>query len=237
MTPPPATGSPAEMSASDEARAWAETVQAVAEDRDLVYEPVGGINPVGGPVALCPGRDQPDHRAARRGLLGRLLRRRRAGGGRAVLEGRASRRGAGQVAGARPGQGDAALQRRVDRAPARRAGDPTRLAPQGRVREPGLQQALPGDRAERVRPGRAARGLQPRVPGLGDDDRRRDRLRRLRAAALVPVAAPRPQPRPARGRARQRRRAVQAGAQGGGGVGGPHLPGGPLARRAGAVPE
>src|SRR5256714_12527168 len=42
-------------SASEAARAWAETVQAVAKDRDLVYEPVGGINPVGGPVALCPG--------------------------------------------------------------------------------------------------------------------------------------------------------------------------------------
>ncbi len=43
------------MSASGDARAWAETVQAVAKDRDVVYEPVGGINPVGGPVALCPG--------------------------------------------------------------------------------------------------------------------------------------------------------------------------------------
>src|SRR5688572_16629027 len=43
------------MSAGDEARAWAETVQTVAGDRGLVYEPVGGINPVGGPVALCPG--------------------------------------------------------------------------------------------------------------------------------------------------------------------------------------
>src|SRR4051794_41820233 len=42
-------------SASDEARAWAQAVQGVAEDRGLVYEPVGGINPVGGPVALCPG--------------------------------------------------------------------------------------------------------------------------------------------------------------------------------------
>ena len=46
----------------------------------------------------------------------------------------------------------------------------------------------------------------------------------------------RPQPRSARGGARQRRRAVQAGAQRGRGVGRPHLPGGPLARRAGAVP-
>jgi hypothetical protein len=42
-------------SAKDEARAWAQTVRDVARRRDVVYEPVGGINPVGGPVALCPG--------------------------------------------------------------------------------------------------------------------------------------------------------------------------------------
>ncbi|MGH2965072.1 MAG: hypothetical protein ACRDMH_06795 [Solirubrobacterales bacterium] len=43
------------MSAKDEAGAWAETVQAVGKKRGLTYDPVGGINPVGGPVALCPG--------------------------------------------------------------------------------------------------------------------------------------------------------------------------------------
>ena len=43
------------MSAKDEAHAWAETVQAVGAKRGLTYDPVGGINPVGGPVALCPG--------------------------------------------------------------------------------------------------------------------------------------------------------------------------------------
>ncbi len=43
------------MSAKDEARAWAETTKALAAERGLVYEPVGGINPVGGPTALCPG--------------------------------------------------------------------------------------------------------------------------------------------------------------------------------------
>jgi len=43
------------VSASDEARAWADTVKALAAERGLTYEPVGGINPVGGPVALCPG--------------------------------------------------------------------------------------------------------------------------------------------------------------------------------------
>ena len=43
------------MSASEEQRAWAETVKALATDRELSYEPVGGLNPVGQPVALCPG--------------------------------------------------------------------------------------------------------------------------------------------------------------------------------------
>jgi hypothetical protein len=43
------------LSAKNESRAWAETVQEVGKKRGLTYEPVGGINPVGGPVALCPG--------------------------------------------------------------------------------------------------------------------------------------------------------------------------------------
>ena len=43
------------MSGKDQAREWADTVKAVADARGATYEPVGGINPVGGPVALCPG--------------------------------------------------------------------------------------------------------------------------------------------------------------------------------------
>jgi hypothetical protein len=43
------------MSAKAEARSWAETVREVARRRRLRYDPVGGINPAGGPVALCPG--------------------------------------------------------------------------------------------------------------------------------------------------------------------------------------
>jgi hypothetical protein len=43
------------VSAKDEQRAWAETVRALAADRGLRYEPVGGLNPAGGPAALCPG--------------------------------------------------------------------------------------------------------------------------------------------------------------------------------------
>jgi hypothetical protein len=41
--------------AKDEAAAWARTVAALGERRGLRYEQVGGLNPAGGPAALCPG--------------------------------------------------------------------------------------------------------------------------------------------------------------------------------------
>ena len=34
---------------------WAGTVQQLASKRGVRYEPVGGLNPAGGPAALCPG--------------------------------------------------------------------------------------------------------------------------------------------------------------------------------------
>jgi len=34
---------------------WAGAVKGLADKRGLRYDPVGGLNPVGGPVALCPG--------------------------------------------------------------------------------------------------------------------------------------------------------------------------------------
>ena len=43
------------MSAKQEATAWAEAVRAVGRKRGLGYDPVGGLNPKGGPAALCPG--------------------------------------------------------------------------------------------------------------------------------------------------------------------------------------
>ena len=43
------------MSASDDAQAWADTVQKYGEQNGLRYEPVGGINPKDAPVALCVG--------------------------------------------------------------------------------------------------------------------------------------------------------------------------------------
>jgi hypothetical protein len=41
--------------AKQEAREWAEIVRRYGELHELTYEPVGGINPKDGPVALCVG--------------------------------------------------------------------------------------------------------------------------------------------------------------------------------------
>jgi hypothetical protein len=43
------------VSAREEADGWAQAVQKLAAERGATYEPVGGLNPPGGPVALCPG--------------------------------------------------------------------------------------------------------------------------------------------------------------------------------------
>lgn len=43
------------MGVKDEASAWAEVVRRYGERNRLKYEPVGGINPVDAPVALCVG--------------------------------------------------------------------------------------------------------------------------------------------------------------------------------------
>jgi hypothetical protein len=37
------------------AQEWARVVQELAQERGARYEPVGGLNPRGGPAALCPG--------------------------------------------------------------------------------------------------------------------------------------------------------------------------------------
>jgi hypothetical protein len=43
------------MGAKDDAQAWAETVRGYASKHDLTYDEIGGLNPKGGPAALCPG--------------------------------------------------------------------------------------------------------------------------------------------------------------------------------------
>jgi hypothetical protein len=43
------------VSSADDARAWAATVAKLGSERGLRYDPIGGLNPAGGPAALCPG--------------------------------------------------------------------------------------------------------------------------------------------------------------------------------------
>ena len=43
------------MSAKSDAQEWAQIVSSYGSEHGLLYEPIGGINPKGGPVALCPG--------------------------------------------------------------------------------------------------------------------------------------------------------------------------------------
>lgn len=43
------------MSAKDDAQGWAEIVRSYAAKHGLTYDEVGGLNPKGGPAALCPG--------------------------------------------------------------------------------------------------------------------------------------------------------------------------------------
>ncbi len=52
---------PARMKAAD----WAGVVQELAAKRGVTYEPVGGLNPKGGPADALPGRHQPDQGRAR----------------------------------------------------------------------------------------------------------------------------------------------------------------------------
>ena len=61
------------MAGVTEAAAWADLVRGVGEARDARYEPIGGLNPAGGPAALCPGRDQPADRPACARVLGRVV--------------------------------------------------------------------------------------------------------------------------------------------------------------------
>ena len=43
------------MSAGEEAQAWAGIVREYGEKHDARYDPIGGLNPVDAPPALCPG--------------------------------------------------------------------------------------------------------------------------------------------------------------------------------------
>ncbi len=105
------------MSAKGEAEEWAAFVSRYGERNDLTYEPIGGINPKDGPVALCVGGTNRLTGQLSEGFWGSSCDadEREAGGlfGKAILP----RSAAGQGPHARPGQGRPRLQRRVDRGP------------------------------------------------------------------------------------------------------------------------
>ena len=220
------------MGAKQEAEEWAEAVRRYGERHELTYEPVGGINPMDGPVALCVG-------GANR-LTGQLVEgfwgaccdadENEVGGlfGKAVLPSallaKAHMPDLAQVVPAfnvESVEGHEHVTRRFSRKVEFESIDFNRR----------FTATVP----QRVRPGGAARAVQPRLPRLGDDDDRRDRLRRQRPPALVPLAPARAQRGGAEDGAEERRPAVQAAAGRDGGERPPHLPARALARRAGAV--
>ena len=172
------------------AEEWAQVVEGLAAKRGAHLRADRGLNPRGGPATLCPGGTNRIKGELSRRVLGCVVRRRRARGGRAVLEDGPAAGDPRQGPHARPREGRADLQRRVDRG--RRAGRAAREPSQGRVRVDRLQQSLPGDRARRPRPDRAARAVQPRLPRLGGPDSHRGRVRDHRPPALLQLATGRP---------------------------------------------
>ena len=140
---------PGRLSANADAQEWAAIVSGLASERGLRYEPIGGINPVGAPVALCPGGTNRITGELSDGFFGSSCdadEHEEGGFGRkAVLPGAR----AGQVAHAGPGDGRPGLQRRVDRADPGGHARPPFPAP-GRVREHRLQQALHRHRPART---------------------------------------------------------------------------------------
>ena len=147
--------------------------------------------PAGRAGGALPGRHQPHHRRARRRVLGRLLRRRRARGGRAVLARRCCR---GRCWPSRtcPTWRRSSRSSTSSRSSARRGRGRAARGREGRVRERSTStSASSATVPSRPRPGRAARAVQPRLPRLGGPDSQRGRLRDHRAPALLPLAAAR----------------------------------------------
>ena len=101
------------MSAKQDAETWAATARRSPSGATCATTRSAGSTPPAAPAALCPGGSNRLTGQLSRGLLGRLLRRRRARGGLAVRKSVLPGRGAGQGPCARPGAGHAAVQRRV----------------------------------------------------------------------------------------------------------------------------
>ena len=195
----------------------------MAGDRDLVYEPVGGINPVGGPVALCPGGTNRITGQLAEGFWGASCDadEREEGGlfSKAVLPGAVlAKSHVPDLAKVMPPFNVESIERRPDELVIQRASR----------RKVEFESLDFNRRFLATVPSEYDPVALREVfsPAFLDwvttiDDEIDFGVSEQQLWFLWRLA--RAQPRPARGRAGQRRRAVQAGAQGGGGVGGPHL--------------
>ena len=207
--------------------AWAETVQALARERDLRYDPSAASTRWARPSALCPGGTNRLTGELADDFWGASCDADEHEEGGLFSQGGAARGGARQGARARPGQGDAAVQRRVDRA-----------APEELVMQSASRRKVEFECIE------FNKRFLATVPSEYDPVA----LRELFSPGFLDWVTTidnevdfgiseqqlwflwrlqRPHPRAARGGARQRRRAVQADPQRGRGVGRPHLPAGP----------
>ena len=157
------------MSAKEEAQEWAEIVAALGERNGLTYEPVGGINPKDGPVALCAGRRQPAHRRARRGFWGACCdadEHEDGGFGRkAVLPGAMlAKAHMPDLAKVVP----AFNVESIERTPRTRSTSRSRRRVEFESID--FNKRFIATVPQRARPGRPARALQPRLPRLDDAD-------------------------------------------------------------------
>ncbi len=197
------------MGAKQEAQDWAATVSRYGERNGLTYEEVGGINPKDGPVALCVGGVNRLTGQLAEGFWGSSCDADEKEVGslfdKAVLPtailAKAHMPDLAQVVPAfnvESIEGHEVVTQRFSRKVEFESIDFNKR----------FWATVPSE----SRPGGAAGAVRPRLPRLGDDDDRRDRLRRQRSPALVPLAPARAQRGGVENGAEERRRTVQTAA-------------------------
>ena len=190
----------------------------------VTYEPVGGLNPRGGPAACARAARTGSPDSSTRSSGARPATPTSASGGGGLFRGGDVLPGAVLAKAHMPDL--AAVMPVFNVESLEGAGD----AVESRVSRHRVEfesidfnRRLHRDGPARVRPDRAARDVQPRVPRLGRRDRGRGRLRRLRAPALLQLAPARAERGRVRGGARERRPALPPDPDGDGRARDPHL--------------
>ncbi len=223
------------MSAKDDAAGWAETVQQIAAKRDLRYDAVGGLNPVGGPVALCPGGTNRVTGQLEHESWGAACDadEREEGGlfSKAVLPGAVMVKAhMPDLAQVMPAFDVESIEKRPDELVIQK------VARKVEFESINFNQRFLATVPKQYDPIALRELFSPGFLEWASDHRPRGRLRRQREADLLPLEPSRAHRGRVRRGARGRRRALPPGPQGDGRVRDPHLPGGPLARRPRALP-